>query len=324
MRTRVLLFLPLLYSLLAFQIHAGQQVVSTTVPSSKNIETVQVYALAENIRLEVESIRYLMGSQKTAGTIVQVENAELREVYFQAVSLYNKIRRLHYHLLLETGADLPAVPVNIGPEEVRGVLLLCLSQLGDIKRQYGITAVQSSLTPGEEVGPSNIYVSLLSTIRQVNSMLQDRPYSPSDVYQEFTTAFYYMLHIYRRVEGTVMLPSPEPVLGKQPGDVYAEVKETYKTLAELFRLSGLHVLEMKAWPSGQVKPSEVYDMAVLISSELRFLYGKLPDTDPVYEAVYPGVKFPSHVFQRVVHLHNHLKVLLEKVRKNPQWLKKIK
>lgn len=287
------------------------------------IEPKHVYALSRLVRQEVEAIRYIMGCPKTRGAALKVAGAAPREVYYQAVSLYNKTTRLHYNLLSTSRNDLPEPPAEIRPANVWGILILILDQLREIKKEYRVT-MQYDL-PGieDDKTPSDVYISILSAIRQLNHMLYEQPYTPSDVFQEITTAFYYLLNIYQKIPGTKMLKEPAFVPGKIPLDVYREVVETYKTVTEIMKLSGFKSLDLVAAADRELNPSDVFDLAVLTNSEIKYLHSRLPSASPVYEAVYPGVKFPAHVYQRVAYLHNHLMVILSVARDNPQWFENL-
>lgn len=170
------------------------------LPAAKHIEPKHVYALSRLVNKETQSIRQLMGVTKVSHTLLQVANAEPREVYFQAVNLYGKISRLHHNLTARSILDhnLPPVEQNIRPADVWAVLSVVLIQLDEIKEEYDITTHVQFPEIEEKRVPTDVYQSLLLTIRQVNQMLQEQPYTYSDVYQEISTALYCALNIYNR------------------------------------------------------------------------------------------------------------------------------
>lgn len=289
------------------------------IPVPRLIESKHVYALSGLIEKELESIRFIMGRPKATRVTIHIKYAEPREVYFQAASLYNKTKRLYFQLLSESSGDLPAAPKDIRSENIWNVLRLTLDQLQSIKKEYGLTVNNTFPDIADDKTPSEVYLSILSNIRQLNQLLE-QPYTPSDVYQEITTAFYCTLDIFKRVPGLKMRNEPAFVPGKVPGDVYFKILKVYMTLSEIMRLKGLHALELTVSTDHDIRPGDVYDLAVLITSELKYLHAEIPDTEPVNNAVYPGIKFPSHVYQRVSYLHDHLKMVLEELKKDTRLL----
>ncbi|WP_339136423.1 MAG: hypothetical protein WGN25_00890 [Candidatus Electrothrix sp. GW3-4] len=292
------------------------------LPAAKHIEPKHVYALSRLVNKETQSIRQLMGVTKVSHTLLQVANAEPREVYFQAVNLYGKISRLHHNLTARSILDhnLPPVEQNIRPADVWAVLSVVLIQLDEIKEEYDITTHVQFPEIEEKRVPTDVYQSLLLTIRQVNQMLQEQPYTYSDVYQEISTALYCALNIYNRFPGMQMHSQPPLQPGKTAEDVFTELIETYQTTRDIMLTSGLKMLDLSTVPTPDIKPGDIYDLAILITSELKFLHSKAVAEKPSHDATYPGIKFPSHVLQRLTYLHNHLRSILKEVQKNPHWL----
>ena len=70
----------------------------------------------------------------------------------------------------------------------------------------------------------------------------------------------------------------------------------------------------------EIQPSDVYDLATLLVSDLTYLYGRLKDVPPIPSVPFPGRKFPSHVYQQAGTLLDHLRALEQQVRANPDWL----
>ncbi|MCI5150746.1 MAG: hypothetical protein D3916_15405 [Candidatus Electrothrix sp. MAN1_4] len=89
------------------------------------------------------------------------------------------------------------------------------------------------------------------------------------------------------------------------------------------QLSGFTMLELSAVPTQDIKPGDIYELAVLITSELKFLHSKIAPEKTLHHAVYPGIKFPSHVLQRLTFLHNHLQAIQQKIKKNPDWINEL-
>jgi hypothetical protein len=114
----------------------------------------------------------------------------------------------------------------------------------------------------------------------------------------------------------------EPTLqpGKKAQDVFTELINTYQTIRDVMQLSGFRMLELSEISTPNIQPGDIYELAVLITSELKFLYSKTASPNTLQAAAYPGIKFPSHVLQRLTHLHNHLQAILQEIKKNPQLI----
>ncbi len=315
------------------QDHSQQELHHKDIPQFTHPEQIRskhVYALANLLKEETESIRYIMGVAKIDHALFQVKNAAPREVYFQAVNLYGKTSRLYHNLTAHSISDhdLPALQKNIQPADVWAVLSVVLTQLNEIKEEYGITSHPTFPHIEESKTPTDVYQSLLLIIRQINQMLQEEPYTHSDVYQETSTALYCLLNIYNTFPGLQVQRQPELRPGRQDKDVFLKLVRTYQTVQNILMTSGIkvldlaeiQVLDLSEVPSPNIKPGDIYDLAVLVTSELKFLHSKAAPEQIAHRAPYPGIKFPSHVLQRLTFLHNHLQVILTEVKMNPHWL----
>ena len=81
----------------------------------------------------------------------------------------------------------------------------------------------------------------------------------------------------------------------------------------------MHCLVLETAADESVTPSDVYDIASLLLSELAYMQNRV-DTKRLIEPYYPGYKTPSHVYQRAQHLQRYLAELERLTRSNPQAL----
>ena len=67
-------------------------------------------------------------------------------------------------------------------------------------------------------------------------------------------------------------------------------------------------------------PSDVYDIASLLVSELAHLHSLHGKLNPPRRVFYPGHLFPSHVYRRAGMLESQIEQLEGFVEKDPDWL----
>ena len=73
--------------------------------------------------------------------------------------------------------------------------------------------------------------------------------------------------------------------------------------------------------TNDVTPSDVYDVASLLVSELAYLHARLPNAGAPRSSYNPGDKLPSHVYQRAGMLERQLSELNKWVEGSPDWLR---
>ena len=125
-----------------------------------------------------------------------------------------------------------------------------------------------------------------------------------------------------------MPPTPAFEHGKRPVDVYFLLNKCYARIHAILEYSGIEALTLQIPnvkpnddDSANIRASDVYDVTILLVSELAYLQGQLKDTVPANQQAYArGFKVPSHVYQRGKVLLSQLVELETRVSENPDWL----
>jgi hypothetical protein len=165
----------------------------------------------------------------------------------------------------------------------------------------------------------------VETNRQLNLLLE-RHFSPSDVSQQVLLASQYAKRLLARFpQPHVTSATPPLQRGKHPADVFLRLVECYAILEKIAQQSSIPVLHLdlpaaqSVGSSRQLEPSDVYDLATLLVSDLAYFHAQLKSTDSPAPIPYPGRTFPSLVHQQATILLHQLQALEELVVNNPKW-----
>jgi len=281
-----------------------------------------VFAQVALIQEELELIRRYMGKPRDTRPEIKVRNAAPREVFFQALTLFRKADQLCFELTRRR-----AVMQGFPSSEIRTshvfVLLRAARQcLQLVKKELKISETRAAPPPDPAKTPTDVFRLIVQVNRQLNLLLIRR-FSPSDVYQQVTQAINYAAFLLRRFSDvqTRIPAAPAFVRGKFPADVYRRLIKCFGLIQEIARRSGLTILEREPTDEDllHVNPGDDYNMASLIVSELAYINRKAGNAVPP-QSYFPGLKFPSHVYQRVGILEAQLTELLKQVKARPNWL----
>lgn len=286
-------------------------------------EASDVFVRVAVVRAELESIRFVMGRSKNNQPEIDVSGAEPREVYFQALTLFRKADRLCFERTREREAEPKAPTRSLTPTDVYGVVDAALKRIRRVKKKLGIDKQATPPARDKTKTPTDVFQSCVQASRQLNLLL-DRQFTPSDVFQQVTRSVAFASRLLERFPDAETIPDePEFEPAKRPADVYGRLVSCFKIIKRVAENSGENVLgfdpDQKLYL--QAEPSDVYDIASLLISELSYLHSKLPSAKPPHKVYYPGRKFPSHVFQRAGMLERQLTSLEALVGKNRDWLK---
>lgn len=292
----------------------------------RDIAPPDVFAHVALVRGEIELIRREMGKPEIRRLEIVVKHAAPREVFFQALTLYRKADQLCLELTGQQ-ATVPTIPTEpIRPHHVYAVVNAALERLQIIKKKLRIG--ETSVKPerrGDKTS-TDVFRSIVQANRQLNLLLV-RKFSPSDVYGQITRAIGYaslILSRFAEVPDALRVPPAPPfVRHKIPRDVYRRLIKCFAIIREIAHRSGLDILSEGESEENfiDVTPGDVYNLASLIVSELAYLNRLIGHNQP-FRSYYPGLKFPSHVYQRVGILERQLNEILAQVKLHPRWLKK--
>ncbi len=270
------------------------------------------------VRDELELIRLEMGKPKDTRRALGVTEAGPREVYFQALTLFRKANRLSFELTRERAA-LPEKPIGaIRAVHVGAMLDAALQRLQRVKATLRSFEQSPARAREPSKTASDVFRSIVQANRQMNLLLNQQ-FVPSDVFQQVTLAVGYAAQLLTRFPDTRMPEAPAFERRKRPADVYHRLVECFTRVRTIMTHSELNVLQLHAHPD-EATPSDVYDIASLIVSELSFLHAHLDGVLTPPDTYYPGRKYPADVYQRAGLLQALLRDLQALVERHPMWL----
>lgn len=298
--------------------------VSGRSATKDEIISADVLARIQLVQEEIEKIRFEMGKPKSKNLHMAVTEASPREVYFQVMTLFQKVDQLCFEQTRQRGESPEISSVAaIRPRHVWQVANAALEQLRLVKEEFKLREKSQEKLQKESTSPTEVFQAIVQANRQLNLMLDQR-FSPSDVFQQVSLAMSYTSSLLASFSEFNRIPdSPSLERGKRPVDVYWRLVHCFQLVKEIGNLSGLQILELnpRIDEDEVVEPSEVYDIASLVVSELAFFHSQLREAKPQRKVYYPGRKFPAHVYQRVGILEAQLVKLKKHVEVHPNWLK---
>ncbi len=292
------------------------------------IGTPEVHVLAQAIQQEVEVIRWHMGRPPEERPLIPVSAVAIRENFGQAMTLWRKANQLAVDLV-GGGEPPPVIFLQLGeqygPSHVHAVLSSVLARLQEIREGTGIVgtseiedaAARPALNP--QSTPSDVFRSIVQSNRQLNRMLE-RQVQPGDVYQQVQQGIYHLSTILAAAGDPNPLPSaPAYEPGLRPGHVYGRLLQAFERLSAAFETLGLGVVQYGGGYrlDEMLTPSDVFDLAVQMASELEYLNGLMPATGSPLRAAHPGLRWPSDVYQQAGILVDQAGRLLAIARTNP-------
>lgn len=329
----VVLALPILAAATASSLWGQADPVSPRPVSGRAIDTASitsadVLARVEYLRDELELIRFEMGQPKGHTPELQVADASPREVMFQAFTLDLKARQLRFEL---TGTRGPEVvfsqPLDVRPADVWRVVDLARNRTLIVKQALGIRAAVKERPRDPSTTPTDVFHAVVLANRQLDLLIEQR-LSAADVFHQVGQASHYAARLLGQFPGaTVMPPAPAFERGKRPVEVFNRLVDCYRRLEKLTRRSGVETLrvqvsKLEANPDDpvQVAPSDSYNVAVLLVSELAYLNQRLGYTDTPAPRLELGFKLPADVYRQAGVLLAQLAELERRVDANPGWL----
>ena len=293
--------------------------------SELQITSEHTYARIAQVLEELEALRLEMGRNRDARVPMHVHDASPREVFYHAQTVYRKANQLCAELGAEQASPRGAVqPARAGPSDVLVLLEGARERLARARERLHIDGdtfrpeLPGPVPRTADKSPSDVLAGCLLASRQLNTMLA-HAFAASESYEQLMRA----LGLVRRllaVHGAGLAPAPPFERRKFPRDVFQLLWQTCKVLQRALRDSGLRALDIERAYVGE-EPTDVYDLASLVVSELEYLASFLPEKKDPPLAAGETLILPAHNFRLARQLQAAVDMLAEAARARPDWLR---
>ena len=288
---------------------AAVLVAGVTIQGSgaKEIEPPDVYQNTLVIRAELEEIRNFMGRPIEWRPEIKVHGAQPREVFFQAITLWVKTNRLCREVRGASKTNFAKIeiapPETVTPADVWTLTQNAMGRLICVKWELGLDGRAPRPPRDATKTPTDVFRSIVQANRQLNLLLKS-PFSPSEVFSIVNLSNEYVAETLDRLAPewrTDASSLPAYVEGKAPIDVFGRLIRCYAVVRRIAQRSELAMLEFEVDFDQPVSPSDVFDLASLVFSEVRYLATQI-DVKKRYKFHAHTNKVPSDVYQQAQYL----------------------
>lgn len=289
-----------------------------------DVAPAEAYSLAQQILGDIELIRIEIGIPKTEPLPIKATGVAVWESFYQAKLLHEKTNQLTFEFTNHKATEISVPPSwGINNTDLLKALELVHERVMEVKKALKITESAKAEPQTGSVTNDDVFLTLVKADSLAHQCLRT-PVAPVLSYQRVTQAVAYaslLLEMFPDAD-TIMPASPPFERGKIPGDNFFRLNDCLTLIGQISAKSGVKMasLDISSVDREKVTPADTQNMAAIIISRLSYLHSSHKDAKPVRQAIYPGRKFPSHVYQRAGILEAQLSDLLQKVSKNPRWL----
>jgi hypothetical protein len=295
--------------------------------SGDEITSEHTFARIGQVLEELEALRLEMGRTRDARVPMHVSDASPREVFYHAQTVHRKASQLCAELgagpadpprTAEPGRALPSdVLAFLDGTRERLVLARSLLRIdGDSYRPQ----LPGPLSRVAGKTPSDVLAGCLIASRQLNVMLE-HAFAARECREQLIRALGLTERLLA-VHGAGLPAAPPHERRKFPRDVFQLLWQACEVLHQLLNDSRIKALEIHRGFVGE-EPTDVYDLASLIVSELEYLNSFLParETPPrTAETAMPVPVLPAHNYRLALQLRAAFGELAAAVRARPEWL----
>ncbi len=279
--------------------------------TNDDVAPADVLVAVQYINQELERLRLYMGRPKVNTLDIRVSNAAPHNVYFQALSLFQKANRLSFEVIRQRQTQ-PETPKGIPrPQDALLLVKAAHQAMDNVQVEFKVVDEHPPIKRIFAATPTDVFQTIQATNQQINLLLNHR-FGPSDAYMAVTEAMGYItLQLALYPDAKPIPDPPEFVPNKMPGDVFLRLLECADIIQNIFTIANLQALQIHSdhVNKADITPSDVFDLASLIVSRLDFLHKHFHITKTPRETFYPGRQYPAHVYQRAGILLSQLQQL---------------
>ncbi|MGC8639498.1 MAG: hypothetical protein ACP5XB_06420 [Isosphaeraceae bacterium] len=306
-------------------IGGGQTLLAQDRAAPTVVQPPDVFARVELLRAEIELVRGEIGAPRDQRPEVTAKDVATRENYFQALTLVQKARRLGEEFGEGDHAEFPTPPGydHVRPADVLALVDATLVRVRRVKQRVG--NIEECEPPPRDSGktPSDVFRAIVQANRQLDLLL-DGGTTPTHVNEQLQLANEVARNLLGAFPRRATPENPERKRRMRAADVHQSLADCARQMHVVMTKSGLTMLTVD-WnmKPEQVTPSDVYDLATVLVSELRYLESLAPGTKghPATARRVPGRKLPSENFRLAGLLGNQVRGLRKLVEARPGPLK---
>ena len=298
--------------------------ITAQTAGAKEILPSDVYQNTQRIRMELERIRQATGKPLEPRPEINIRHASPREVFFQAITFWVKSVRLckefrragHYYA---TKIEITP-PDKVVPGDVWVLTENARGRLSCVRRELGLEPLREVPPLDNSKNPSDVFRSIVQANRQINLILSYK-FAPGDVFAIVSLTNEYMREILDRMAPGWRADAgqaPVYVKQKQPIDVFQQLNKCLSIVRRIAETSDVPILDFDPDYSHEILPSDVYDMASLVFSEVRY-FSTLAGVRKRYRLSSREDKVPSDVFQQARWMEDLLIEFEKRTRDQPNW-----
>ena len=224
-------------------------------------------------------------------------------------------------------ADMPEIsrvemapPRKVTPRDVWVMTRNALGRISCIKRELGLRGDVAAPARDPAMTPTGVFRSIVQANRQLNLLLE-YPFAPSDVFSIVTLSNEFIagtLDAFIPEWRASEPPLPDYSGGMQPVDVFGQLLRCIAITERIAAHSGLTMLEFRPAIEQSIVPGDVFDLASLVFSEVRFFATQVEVRKRYTLRVHTEMA-PSDVYQEALRLESLLARFEDAAQTNPGW-----
>lgn len=291
---------------------------------ARKIEPPDVFQNILIIRGELERIRIALGKPREQRAEIEIRDAQPREVFFQAITLWVKTERLCRESRGAGASSLARIhvapPDDVTPRDVWTLTQNAIGRLSCVKRVLDLDGDVATPSRDDSKTPTDVFRSVVQANRQLNLLLE-HPFNPSDVFAIVTLTNDYLVETMDKLSPGWRADEPKLPAhagGKQPIDVYRQLTRCLAVIQRIAAHSDLDMLEFEADLEQDIVPSDVFDIASLVLSEVRYFASEI-GLKKRYAFREFGKKVPADVYQLARWQEALLETFEALAKRDPKW-----
>ncbi|HIA08384.1 MAG TPA: hypothetical protein EYN73_04780 [Chromatiaceae bacterium] len=245
---------------------------------------------------------------------IHVDNAEPREMLFQAQTLYRLSDQLAFDITYTRQLAPKTKRIDVVAADVLEMIELSRTRIELVSETLGITPPPLD---AEITQPDRTLSDAFNLMVEANSILNQivhHPDQPRDVFSQVTLAIGYASKLLSQYPGTHRIPEADtPNLTISPPDMQIRLTQCFERIRLIAQNSNTQVLDLDAsdLDISSNFTASVFHLSSLIVSELSYLHASNDRLQPAVPAFDPGPKTAAEVYQRTGILMNQLDQLVQ-------------
>ena len=268
--------------------------------STSDVAPADVLVAVQLLNQEMDVLRRYMGAPQAQDLKIRVRSVTPHDIYFHALTLFQQVDRLSFEITRRRQLPPKRSMETFQWSDVLSLVATSHQVLDGVMAAFDVVLDHIPVPRVATTQPDDLFLAILKITRQTDLLLRRALTSDDAYRQVTRSIGYLADILMPYFDVVPMPRSPPYEPNKRPADVYKRLVQCMQEVRRVYVALNLPAMDLDTSQVDDqtILSGDVFTLASMVVARLDYLHRHLGVEGALPQAFYPGRKYPSDVYQR--------------------------